>query len=53
MVRYENALSTIAEDDARMTQLIAECSELRTQLELATVAVGDALLYEELVELIT
>ncbi|MBQ9003552.1 MAG: hypothetical protein IJ087_17020, partial [Eggerthellaceae bacterium] len=52
LMRYEGALSAIAADDARTDGLIAECAELRAGLETATLGKGEALLYEELVELI-
>ena len=51
-VRYEKALGEIAADDVRTAQLIAECSDLRTGLELSTLSKGESLLYEELTELI-
>ena len=51
LMRYEGALAGISADDARTTELIAECAELRANLESSTLAEGDALLYEELVEL--
>ena len=51
-MRYEKTLSSIAADDVRAAQLIAECAELRADLESATLAEGEPLLYEQLVELI-
>lgn len=38
--------------DVRTAQLLAECSDLRTGLELATLPEGESLLYEQLTELI-
>ena len=52
LMRYERALAQIADDGTRTSQLVAECAELRAQLEAATLAAGETLLYEELVELI-
>lgn len=52
LMRYEKALGEIAADDVRTAQLIAECSDLRTGLELLTLSEGESLLYEELTELI-
>lgn len=52
LMRYEGALSHIACDDFRATQLIEECVELRANLEMYTLETGDTLLYEELTELI-
>ena len=52
LMRYENAIAQIANDDSRTAQLVAECSDLRANLESMTVETGDTKLYEELVELI-
>lgn len=52
LMRYEKALADIVADDARVAQLIAECADLRAELESATLAEGEPLLYEQLVELI-
>ena len=52
LMRYEKVLGAIEDDDVRTAQLIAECAGLRAELERATLAAGDAVLYEQLVELI-
>ena len=52
LMRYENALNTIASDDMQTAQLISECAEMRANLESMAVEMGDALLYDELTELI-
>jgi hypothetical protein len=52
LMRYETRAEAIARDDNRTAQLIVECLDLRARLETETVGTGDALLYEQLVELI-
>ena len=52
LMRYEGRLSEIDGDDVRTSELVAECAELRAGLESETLAKGDSLLYEQLVELI-
>ena len=52
LMRYELALGDIAGDKTSTDHLIAECSDLRVQLEKFTLAEGETLLYEQLVELI-
>ena len=52
LMRYEQRLAAIEKDDEQTARLIAECIELRMQLAEATIDKGDALLYEELTELI-
>ena len=52
LMRYEKSLADIAQDGVRTAELVAECAQIRRCLELATLEKGDALLYEELVELI-
>lgn len=52
LMRYEGAITQIANDDTRAAQLVSECSDLRASLESMTVETGDTVLYEELVELI-
>ncbi|MDO4807435.1 MAG: hypothetical protein Q4A07_09305 [Coriobacteriales bacterium] len=52
LMRYEQRLAAIEKDDEQTAHLIAECIELRMQLAEATIDKGDALLYEELTELI-
>ena len=52
LMRYEKQLTTIDGDDTETAKLVAECASLRNQLELATLGMGNGLLYEQLVELI-
>lgn len=52
LMRYEKGLESIAGSNTRTAELLAECAELRANLEEATLAAGDELLYEQLVELI-
>lgn len=52
LMRYEQTLAQIAADDVRTAQLLVECAELRASLEELTLATGDTILYEQLVELI-
>ena len=51
-MRYEKSLGNIESDRAKTAELLAECAQLRSGLEAATLAVGDGLLYEQLIELI-
>ena len=52
LMRHEHELADISDDEGQTAQLIAERTELRMSLAEATLAKGDALLYEELTELI-
>ena len=52
LMRYEKALADISSDENRTAQLVAECAELRTDLENSTLSSGDSVLYEQLLELI-
>ena len=52
LMRYEGELPRIAGSEEETNGLVAECAELRAELEEATLAAGDTLLYEELTELI-
>lgn len=52
LMRYEHMLASISKDDEQTARLVAECTELRMNLAEATLGKGDALLYEELTELI-
>lgn len=52
LMRYEQSFEQIASDSARTASLLAECAELRADLEELTLQTGDTILYEELVELI-
>ena len=52
LMRYEQELAGISEDDEQTARLVAECTDLRMKLAEATINMGDTLLYEELTELI-
>ncbi|MBR3315515.1 MAG: hypothetical protein IKG18_15410 [Atopobiaceae bacterium] len=52
LMRYEKALSQIANDEVRTARLVEECVALHSRLATAVLTTGDRLLYEELVELI-
>ena len=52
LMRYEEALGEIESDGGRANELIVECADLRNKLEGATLAEGQPLLYEQLLELI-
>ena len=52
LMRYEDALAQIDGNEDETAKLIATCAELRSQLEKATLAEGDTVLYEQLLELI-
>ena len=52
LMRYEDEVSRCNNDDRLAVELVAECSEMRSSLERITVAEGNALLYEQLIELI-
>ena len=52
LMRYERLLGRIESDDVKTAQLVAECADLRARLESSTLAAGEPLLYEQLVELI-
>lgn len=52
LMRYEQALDAIADDDVRTARLVEECVDLNARLADVVLGAGDRLLYEELVELI-
>jgi hypothetical protein len=52
LMRYEKALSQIANDDNRTAYLLAECLDLRMRLAEATIGQGEVILFEEIIELI-
>lgn len=52
LMRYEEELAEIAEDDEKSARLIAECTELRMELASQTLEHGDDLLYQRVTELI-
>jgi len=51
-MRYEERLAEIEGDPAKTDALVAECARLRAKLEAETLAAGDCMLYEQLIELI-